>query len=75
MAKPDFIAYNVREYDKRDEETGRVYKESSWTRIGVAFAHKKGGGFDVVLEAFPLDGRITLRVPTEKPKGEEQPAE
>ena len=28
MAKPDFIAYNVREYEKKDEETGRVYKEA-----------------------------------------------
>ena len=40
----------------------------------MAFAHRNGGGFDVVLEAFPLDGRVTLRVPTEKPKGEEAQA-
>jgi hypothetical protein len=36
------------------------------TKVGVAFEHKDGKGFEVVLEAFPVDGRITLRAPKEK---------
>jgi hypothetical protein len=57
MARPKFNAYTVREYEKDGK------KDSFWTKIGVAFEHKNGGGFDVVLEAFPINGRITLREP------------
>ncbi len=32
-------------------------------RASVRFAHKNGGGFDIVLEALPINGRITLREP------------
>lgn len=54
---PSFIAYQVRE---REGQNG------FWTRIGVAFAHKDGKGYNIQVEAVPLDGRITLRVPSEK---------
>ena len=38
-----------------------------WTRIGVAWAHKDGKGFDVQLDGLaPLDGRIVLRMPEPK---------
>jgi len=57
MAKPKFHAFSVREYEKDGK------KDSFWTKIGVAFEHKNGGGFDIVLEAFPVNGRITLREP------------
>ncbi len=57
MAKPAYNAYSVREYEKDGK------KDSVWTKIGVAFAHKNGGGFDIVLEALPINGRITLREP------------
>ena len=54
---PSFIAYQVRDRDGQD---------SFWTRIGAAFAHKDGKGYTIQVEAVPLDGRITLRVPSEK---------
>ena len=54
---PSFIAYQVTERDGQD---------SFWTRIGVAFAHKDGKGYNIQIVAAPLDGRITLRVPAEK---------
>ena len=54
---PAYIAYQV---------TEREGKDSFWTRIGVAFAHKDGKGFNIQVEAVPLDGRITLRVPSDK---------
>jgi len=40
-------------------------KKSSWSKIGVAWAHKDGKGFDIRMDAFPVDGRLVLREPTE----------
>jgi hypothetical protein len=37
-----------------------------WTRIGAAWPTKDGKGFNIQLEAVPLDGRITLLLPSEK---------
>ena len=54
---PSHVAYQV-----RDREGGKSF----WTRIGSAWAHADGSGFNVQLECVPLDGRITLRVATEK---------
>jgi len=38
----------------------------SWTRIGAAWANKDGGGFNIVLDAIPVSGRLTLRTPSAK---------
>jgi hypothetical protein len=51
-------------YHVRNREGG----EGFWTRIGSAWAHKDGNGFNIQLETAPLDGRITLRVASEKCK-------
>jgi len=48
-------AYTVREFDTTDGKKGRA-----WTRIGVAFPHKDGTGFNIEVHSFPLDGRIVL---------------
>ena len=37
-------------------------------KIDVGFEHKDGKGFDVVLEAVPVAGSVTLRVNDQKPK-------
>lgn len=58
--KPTHTAYQVRESGSN----------SYWTRIGAAWAHGDGKGFNIQLEAVPLDGRITLRVVSEKTKDE-----
>jgi hypothetical protein len=50
--KPVFVAYSVRE---------RKGKKARFTEIGVAFPHKDGKGFDILYDAIPLSGRITLR--------------
>jgi len=55
---PSHVAYQV-----RDRGEG---KKSYWTRIGSAWAHADGKGFNIQIEAVPLDGRITLRVASEK---------
>lgn len=54
---PSHVAYQVRERDG---------KKGFWTRIGSAWAHADGKGFNIQLECVPLDGRITLRVASEK---------
>ena len=40
--------------------------EAYWTRIGVAWQHADGKGFNIQIETVPLDGRINLRVLAEK---------
>jgi hypothetical protein len=65
MVKPKFNAYSVREYEKDGK------KESFWAKIGVAFEHKDGKGFDVVLEALPVNSRVSIREPKEKDKAGE----
>jgi hypothetical protein len=56
--RPTHTAYQV-----RDRGNGQ---KGYWTRIGSAWAHNDGKGFNVQLECTPLDGRITLRVVSEK---------
>ena len=36
-------------------------KKAYWTRIGRLFAHKDGKGYDLVLNALPINGRIVIR--------------
>jgi hypothetical protein len=57
--KPSHLAYQVRE-GKGDK--------GYFTRIGAAWANKDGNGFNIQLDCVPLDGRITLRVFSEKPE-------
>ena len=54
---PSHIAYHVRD---------REGQKGFFTRIGVAWAHKDGKGFSLQVDIVPLDGRITLRVASEK---------
>jgi len=53
---PSHIAYHVR--DGKDK--------GFWTRIGVAWQHKDGKGFNIQLDVAPLDGRIQVRVSNEQ---------
>ena len=57
--------------------THRVYtvikregQDDYWLNIGLAFPHKDGNGFNIVLQALPLDGKIVCREITNE-KGEE----
>ena len=56
---PSHIVYHV-----RNREGG----EGIWTRIGSAWQHADGNGFNIQIETVPLDGRITLRVASDKTK-------
>ncbi len=54
---PSHVAYQVRD---------REGQKGFWTRIGSVWPHADGKGFNIQLDAVPLDGRITLRVASEK---------
>lgn len=55
-ATPAFYAYQVRK--------GKT--QNYWNKIGCAFAHKDGNGFNLQLDSIPTDGSISLRLPTKK---------
>lgn len=54
--KPSLIAYHVRD---------REGAKSIFTRIGAAWPHKDGKGFNIQMEVVPLDGRLVLRAESE----------
>ena len=54
---PSHLAYHV-----RDGEEGKSF----WSLIGSAWAHADGKGFNLRVESIPLDGRISLRVLSDK---------
>lgn len=55
-------AFNVREFEVGGE------KRRDWTRIGVAFKHKDGKGYSLLLQALPIDGKVELRIHEAKEK-------
>jgi hypothetical protein len=63
---------------EKPKMTHRVYtvikrenQDDFWLSIGAAFAHADGKGFNVILQALPIDGKVVLREPQED---EAQPA-
>ena len=64
MSQPKYIAYTVRNTGDGDDA------KSFWTRIGAAFENKDNS-LSVVLDALPVNGKIVLQVPKEKPEAAE----
>lgn len=63
-ATPTHRAYSVIKREGQDDY---------WLNLGLAFPHKDGGGFNIILQAFPLDGKIVCREIADEEAGE-QPA-
>ena len=61
MSAPAYRAYTV---------IKREGKEDYWLNLGIVFKHEDGEGFNLLLQALPLDGKIVLR--TYKEREEEQ---
>jgi len=67
--QPAFIVFGVRERDRG--------QKAIWTRLGVVWKHREGEGFNLDLQALPLnfDGRLVLMPPkaddAETPAGDE----
>lgn len=49
----------------------REGQDDFWLNIGLVFPHKDGGGFNILLQAFPLDGKIVCREIAEGDETEE----
>jgi hypothetical protein len=62
--KPTHRAYTVIPREGQDD---------FWLNIGLVLPHKDGSGFNVVLQALPLDGKIVCREITEDDAGEPAP--
>jgi hypothetical protein len=50
----------------------REGKDDYWLNIGVAFAHEDADGFNLLLQALPLDGKIVLRTYKETEEEEQK---
>ncbi len=59
-AAPYLNVFTVREY-----ETGSGQKAKNWTKVGVAFPHREGPGFNLELNALPMDGHLVALPPSE----------
>lgn len=53
--KPTHVVYHVKNYLSNGE------KKEIWTRIGAAWLHEDGDGYNQQLDMVPLDGRIVTR--------------
>jgi hypothetical protein len=52
--QPSYQAYTVVKREGQDDY---------WLNIGAAFMHQDGDGYNVVLQALPINGKIVLRLP------------
>ena len=50
----------------------REGQDDFWLNVGLVFAHKDGTGFNIMLQAMPLDGRIVCREFSADEDAEEQ---
>ena len=62
MSQPTHRAYSV---------IKREGKEDYWLNLGIVFAHEDGEGFNILLQALPVDAKIVLRRYKEKPEEQE----
>ena len=59
-----FNVFTVREFDGSSGQ-----RTKSWTKVGVAFPHRDGAGFNLELSALPLDGRLVALIPNDDAEG------
>lgn len=66
--------------DQPRQPTHRAYsvikregQDDFWLNIGLVFPHKDGSGYNIMLQAFPLDGKIVCREITAEDSAEEPP--
>ncbi len=64
--QPNYTAYTVVKREGQDD---------FWLNIGAAFMHQDGEGFNVVLQALPINGKIVLRPPKSDAKDDPKHAQ
>ena len=60
--QPTYQAYTVVKREGQDDY---------WLNIGAAFMHQDGDGFNIMLQALPINGKIVLRPPKGEPEAHE----
>ena len=68
MAASNLPSFNVYTVEDRGEN-----EDPFWLKIGAAFSHKDGKGFNIVLSASPPNTRLVMRVPADENGEEEKP--
>jgi hypothetical protein len=63
--QPSYSAYTVVEREGQDDY---------WLNIGAAFAHQDGEGFNIMLQALPINGKVVLRPPKASNEQAPEPA-
>jgi hypothetical protein len=63
--QPTHRAYSVIKREGQDD---------FWLNLGLVFAHKDGKGLNIMLQAFPLDGKIVCREVSEEDPAENSPS-
>jgi hypothetical protein len=54
-----FNVFTVEEFDAPTAED-QNRKAKSWTKVGVAFPHKEGAGYNIQLRSLPVDGKLVV---------------
>ena len=67
-----FNVFTVEEFDAPSAQD-KDRKAKSWSKVGVAFPHKEGSGFNIQLRSLPVDGRLVV-LPANANEDAEQPA-
>ena len=60
--QPSYTAYTVIKREGQDD---------FWLNIGAAFMHQDGDGYNIILQASPINGKIVLRPPKADTKSPE----
>ena len=68
------------EKNEPKQPTHRVYsvirregQDDFWLNLGLVFPHKDGKGFNLMLQALPIDGKLVCREISEDDKAAEEP--
>ena len=70
MRKPSHRAYIV-----VNAKAGSEKRKAFWREVGVAWPHKRGGGFDIVIhEGLSVSGRLVCSTPKAAEKEVKDPA-
>ena len=54
-----YNVFTVEEFDAPTPED-KNRKAKSWSKVGVAFPHKEGTGYNIQLRALPVDGKLVV---------------
>jgi hypothetical protein len=49
----------------------REGQDDFWLNVGLVFPHKDGDGFNIMLQAFPLDGKLVCRTISDSDEAED----